>query len=50
MTSNEKEQISIVIGMLTTLEYILSSPRGAGEAVTDANDILKDLIKEGDQN
>lgn len=45
MTQNEREQIQRVIGMLSALEYIVDNPSGAGEAITEANDILKDLVK-----
>ena len=49
MTQYEREQIKIVIGMLATLEYVLTKPDGVGESVTEANDILKDLLVE-DEN
>lgn len=44
MTQNEREQIQLAIGMLSTLEYVVAKPDGAGEAITEANDILKDLV------
>lgn len=46
MDQYEREQIKIVIGMLTTLEYVIVKPDGAGEAVTEANDILKEVLKD----
>lgn len=49
MTQYEREQIQLVIGMLSTVEYVVRKPDGAGEAVTEANDILKDLLKEDRQ-
>jgi hypothetical protein len=49
MTQYEREQIQLAIGMLSTVEYVVSKPDGAGEAVTEANDILKDLLKEGNE-
>lgn len=44
MTQYEREQLQLAIGILTTLEYVISSPAGAGEAVTEANDILKEVL------
>jgi hypothetical protein len=49
MTQYEREHIGRVIGMLTTLEYIISKPDGAGEAVTAANDILKEVLNSEDK-
>ena len=46
MTTNEREQIRLAIGILTTIEYVVCKPSGAGEAVSEANDILKALLGE----
>ncbi len=48
MSQYEREQIKIVIGMLTALEYVLCKPEGVGESVAEANDILKNLMEEGE--
>lgn len=49
MTQWEREQIERVIGMLKTLEYILREPDGAGDAVTEANDLLKEVLIDEDK-
>lgn len=49
MTQYEREQIERVIGMLNTLEYIIREPDGAGEAVTEANDVLKEVLDSEDK-
>lgn len=46
MTQYEREQIKIVIGMLTALEYLIDTPDSGAEVAAEAKEILNGLVEE----